>query len=179
MSFLILENRPHRIVCQAVFSSESSKPSPIVATHPTTDAEPENSLPILENRPHIIACQAVSGSESSKPSPIVATHPAQVRPMGEPEVPIPILKNLCKAPLSDFYVEGGKGLSIIPAYAVRRVEPEMSLPILKDRRHPIVRQAVLSGEDSKLTSIVPAYPSGVAEPEIPLPVQKHWCTPTC
>ena len=70
--------------------------------------------------------------------------------------------------------EISKGIPIIPAHATTiGSKPEMTLPVLKDRPHIIVREPVVCSEGGKSLPIISANPTICAEPEIPLAILEH------
>ena len=68
--------------------------------------------------------------------------------------------------------EGLEVMTTIPTTtSPRRSEPQVPLPILDNRAHPIVGQAMLGGEGLEAMAIIPTYTSPPGgKPQVPLPI---------
>ena len=68
--------------------------------------------------------------------------------------------------------EGSKALAIIAAHTASGAEPQMPLPILNDRPHLILWQAVFLSKTGKRLSVIATDATHGAKPQITLSILK-------
>ena len=171
-SISILKYGIDRITPQTVLKGYRLKDFPIVSTYATSyGAEPKETHLILKNSKYLIAGQSICCGKGAELPTVIAIH--STAPYGKPETTRLIQKKRSHF-LAPQCGAGSVPTSVAPNDSLLGSEPEMSLPILENRHHPIVCQSVFGSKGGKVLPIVPTHTFSIrGEPQISCLILKN------